>query len=51
MFVDASVGKPHATPPIQGGIGAILTQVQDGRTKAIGYFSRLFRDSESKYNE
>ena len=41
MFVDASVGKPHAEPPIRGGMGAILTQVQDGVTKAIGYFSRL----------
>ena len=29
MFVDASVGKPHADPPIRGGMGAILTQVQD----------------------
>ena len=50
MFVDASVGKPHAEPPIRGGMGAILTQVQDGVTKAIGYFSRQFRDSESRYN-
>jgi hypothetical protein len=50
MFVDASVGKPHATPPIRGGIGAILTQVQNGVTRAIGYFSRQFRDSESRYN-
>ena len=50
LFVDASVGKPHATPPIRGGIGAILTQVQDDVTKPIGYFSRQFRDSESRYN-
>ena len=50
MFVDASVGKPHADPPIRGGMGAILTQVQDGVTKAVGYFSRQFRDSESRYN-
>jgi hypothetical protein len=50
MFVDASVGKPHATPPIRGGMGAILTQVQDGLTKPIGYFSRQFKDSESRYN-
>ena len=50
MFVDASVGKPHATPPIHGGVGAILTQVQKGVTRAIGYFSRQFRDSESRYN-
>ena len=50
IFVDASVGKPHADPPIRGGAGAILTQVQDGVTRAIGYFSRQFRDSESRYN-
>ena len=50
MFVDASVGKPHADPPIRGGIGAILTQVQISVTRAIGYFSRQFRDSESRYN-
>ncbi len=50
IFVDASVGKPHANPPIRGGVGAILTQVQNGITKAIGYFSRQFRDSESRYN-
>ena len=50
MFVDACVGKPHADPPIRGGVGAILTQVQHGVTKAIGYFSRQFRDSESRYN-
>ena len=50
IFVDASVGKPHATPPIRGGIGAILTQVQNGMTRPIGYFSRQFKDSESRYN-
>ena len=50
LFVDASVGKPHADPPIRGGMGAILTQVQHGVTRAIGYFSRQFRDSESRYN-
>ena len=50
IFVDASVGKPHHTPPVRGGIGAILTQVQNGLTKPIGYFSRQFRDSESRYN-
>ena len=50
MFVDASVGKPHEDPPIRGGVGAILTQVQNGVTRAIGYFSRQFRDSESRYN-
>ena len=50
IFVDACVGKPHADPPIRGGVGAILTQVQNGVTRAIGYFSRQFRDSESRYN-
>ena len=50
IFVDASVGKPHAEPPIRGGMGAILTQVQNGMTRPIGYFSRQFRDSESRYN-
>ena len=50
LFVDASVGQPHAEPPVRGGVGAILTQVQGGVTKAIGYFSRQFRDSESRYN-
>jgi ribonuclease HI len=50
IFVDACVGKPHADPPIRGGAGAILTQVQNGVTRAIGYFSRQFRDSESRYN-
>ena len=50
IFVDASVGKPHSEPPIRGGVGAILTQVQQGVTRPIGYFSRQFRDSESRYN-
>ena len=50
IFVDACVGKPHNDPPIRGGAGAILTQVQNGVTRAIGYFSRQFRDSESRYN-
>ena len=50
IFVDACVGKPHNDPPIRGGVGAILTQVQKGVTRAIGYFSRQFRDSESRYN-
>ena len=50
IFVDSSVGKPHGDPPIRGGAGAILTQVQNGVTRAIGYFSRQFRDSESRYN-
>jgi hypothetical protein len=50
LCVDASVGKPHADPPISGGVGAILTQVQQGVTRPIGYFSRQFRDSENRYN-
>ena len=50
MHVDASVGQPHAEPPVRGGVGAILTQVQQGVTRAIGYFSRQFRDSENRYN-
>ena len=43
LFADVSVGKPHADPPIRGGVGAILTQVQQGVTRAIGYFSRQFK--------
>ena len=35
---------------IRGGLGAILTQVQDGITRPIGYFSRQFRESECKYS-
>ena len=50
LFVDASVGKPHSDPPIRGGVGAILTQVQKGVTRPVGYFSRQFRDSKSRYN-
>ena len=50
LIFDASVGKPHDDPPIRGGVGVILTQVQNGVTRAIGYFSRQFRDSESRYN-
>ena len=50
LFVDASVGRPHEDPPIRGGMGAILTQVQQGVTRPVGYFSRQFRDSESNYN-
>ena len=42
--------RAHHNPPIRGGLGAILTQVQDGITKPIGYFSRQFRESECKYN-
>ena len=50
LHVDASVGQEHITPPIKGGIGAILTQIQEGVTRPIGYYSRQFRDSECKYN-
>ena len=50
LFVDASVGQPHANPPVRGGVGATLTQIQNGITRPIGYFSRQFRDSESRYN-
>ena len=50
LHVDASVGQEHHNPPIRGGLGAILTQVQDGITRPIGYFSRQFRESECKYN-
>ena len=48
LHVDASVGQEHHG--IRGGLGAILTQVQDGITRPIGYFSRQFRESECKYN-
>jgi hypothetical protein len=48
--VDAAVGQDHHDPPIRGGLGAILTQVQDGFTRPIGYYSRQFRESECKYN-
>ena len=48
LHVDASVGREHHG--IRGGLGAILTQVQDGITRPIGYFSRQFRESECKYN-
>ena len=50
LHTDASVGQEHHNPPIRGGLGAILTQVQDGITRPIGYFSRQFRESECKYN-
>ena len=50
LHVDASVGQEHHNPPIRGGVGAILTQIQDGITRPIGYFSRQFRESECKYN-
>ena len=50
LFVDASVGRPHEDPPVRGGMGAILTQVQKEFTRPVGYFSRQFRDSESQYN-
>ena len=50
LHVDASVGHPNRTPRVRGGVGAILTQVQEGITRPIGYFSRQFRDSENRYN-
>ena len=50
LHVDAAVGQDHHNPPIRGGLGAILTQVQDGFTRPIGYYSRQFRESECKYN-
>ena len=50
LHVDASVGQEHHNPPIRGGLGAILTQVHDGITRPIGYYSRQFRESECKYN-
>ena len=31
-------------------MGAILTQVQEGITRPIGYLNRQFRDSENRYN-
>ena len=46
MFTDAAVG----TKEKPGGISAVLTQVIDGVTRPIGYFSRRLRDSENKYN-
>jgi hypothetical protein len=50
LHVEAAVGQDHHNPPIRGGLGAILTQVQDGFTRPIGYYSRQFRESECKYN-
>ena len=38
MFIDTCKTKPHKHLPTKEGIVAILTQVQDGSTKAIGYF-------------
>ena len=50
LHVDSVVGQEHHEPPIRGGVGAILTQAQEGITRPIGYFSRQFRESECKYN-
>ena len=50
LFVDGAVGKPLKTPPIRGGIAAVLAQVQEGVTKPISYFSRQLRQSEVRYN-
>ena len=46
LFCDASVGTDEAP----GGISAVLTQVIDGVTRPIGYYSRRLRASENRYN-
>lgn len=46
IFCDASVGSMEKP----GGISAVLTQVFDGVTKPIAYFSRRLRASEKKYD-
>ena len=46
MFCDASVG----TEEEPGGISAVLTQVINGVTRPIGYYSRRLRSSENRYN-
>ena len=46
MFTDASVG----TEDNPGGISAVLTQVHNGITRPIGYYSRRMRSSENAYN-
>ena len=51
LHVDAAVGHHNWTPPVRGGVEAILTQVQKGITQPIGYFSWQFRDSENRYNK
>ena len=50
LHVDASVGQEHHDPTVKEGIGAILTQIQDGITRPVGYFSRQFGESERKHN-
>ena len=46
IFCDASVGSMEKP----GGISPVLTQVFDGVTKPIAYFSRRLRASEKKYD-
>ena len=50
LHVETYVGQEHHNPPIRGGLSATLTQIQDGTTRPIGYYSRQFRESECKYN-
>ena len=50
LHIDVSVGQEHHDPTVREGIGAILTQIQDGVTRPIGYFSRQFGESERKHN-
>ena len=45
LFVDAAVGGKEE----RGGIAGVLCQVQEGRTRPIGFFSRKMRDSENFY--
>lgn len=46
MFADAKVG--NATD--RGGITADLTQIQNGVTRPISYFSRQLQGSEQRYS-
>ena len=46
MFTDAAVGSLENP----GGISAVLTQVHNGVTRPIGYYSRRMRSSENSYN-
>ena len=46
LFVDASVGGKD----IRGGIAGVLCQIQNGRSRPIGFFSHEMRDSENFYN-
>ena len=40
----------HGTPERPGGVGAILSQMVDGKEKVIAYFSRALRDHEKNYD-